>query len=99
MRLEDAINMTKQTWNTKDILEILWVCMVDDYWKDYYKKKIEMLPKSEYFISDLDWTFFRGTLQKEACSLFIKFVVSKRYYDINPEEYYEFLKDLEYFNK
>lgn len=99
MRLEEAIKLTKKEWNKKDILEILWVCMLDDYWKNYYTEKIEKLPKWEYFISDLDWTFFRWTLQKEAVSLFIKFVVSKEYYNINPEKYFEFLKDLEYFNK
>ena len=99
MRLEDAIKSTKEAWNTKDILEFLWINMLDNYNKKYYSEKIEKLPKWEYFISDLDWTFFRWTLQKEAVSLFIKYVVSKELYNINTDNYYEFLKDLEYFNK
>ena len=99
MRLEDAIKSTKEAWNTKDILEFLWINMLDNYNKKYYSEKIERLPNWEYFISDLDWTFFRWTLQKEAVSLFIKYVVSKELYNINTDNYYEFLKDLEYFNK
>ncbi len=99
MRLADAIKSTKEAWNTKDILEFLWIDMLNDYNKKYYSEKIERLPKWEYFISDLDWTFFRWTLQKEAVSLFIKYVVSKELYNINTDNYYEFLKDLEYFNK
>ena len=99
MRLADAIKNTKEAWNTKDILEFLWIDMLNDYNKKYYSEKIERLPKWEYFISDLDWTFFRWTLQKEAVSLFIKYVVSKELYNINTDNYYEFLKDLEYFNK
>lgn len=99
MRLENAINETKKTGNTKDILEILWVSLENNFEKKYYTEKIKNLPKWEYFISDLDWTFFRWTLQKEAVSLFIKFVTKKEYYDINPEDFYEFIKDLEFFNK
>lgn len=99
MRLEDAVSQTKQIWNTKDILEILWIEMIENYNTNYYNEKIDKLPKWEYFISDLDWTFFRWSLQKEAVSLFIKFVVSKSYYNINPEKFFEFIKDLEYFNK
>lgn len=72
--------------------------MIENYDTDYYNERIEKLPKWEYFISDLDWTFFRWSLQKEAVSLFIKFVVSKSYYNINPEKFFEFIKDLEYFN-
>ncbi|RAL56597.1 hypothetical protein BLD25_02960 [Candidatus Gracilibacteria bacterium GN02-872] len=99
MRLADAIKSTKEAGNTKDILEFLGIDMLNDYNKKYYSEKIERLPKGEYFISDLDGTFFRGTLQKEAVSLFIKYVVSKELYNINTDNYYEFLKDLEYFNK
>lgn len=98
MRLEKALNKTKENWNTKDILEILWMKMIENYDTEYYNEKISRLPKWEYFISDLDWTFFRWTLQKEAVSLFIKFVISKSYYNINPEKYFEFIKDLEFFN-
>lgn len=98
MRLEDAVLQTKKEGNTKDILEILGIEMIENYDTDYYNERIEKLPKWEYFISDLDWTFFRWSLQKEAVSLFIKFVVSKSYYNINPEKFFEFIKDLEYFN-
>lgn len=98
MRLENAVLQTKKEGNTKDILEILGIEMIENYDTDYYNERIEKLPKWEYFISDLDWTFFRWSLQKEAVSLFIKFVVSKSYYNINPEKFFEFIKDLEYFN-
>lgn len=98
MRLENAVLQTKKEGNTKDILEILGIEMIENYDTDYYNERIEKLPKWEYFISDLDWTFFRWSLQKEAVSLFIKFVVSKSYYSINPEKFFEFIKDLEYFN-
>lgn len=98
MKLENAVLQTKKEWNTKDILEILGIEMIENYDTDYYNERIEKLPKWEYFISDLDWTFFRWSLQKEAVSLFIKFVVSKSYYNINPEKFFEFIKDLEYFN-
>lgn len=98
MNLENAVLQTKKEWNTKDILEILGIEMIENYDTDYYNERIEKLPKWEYFISDLDWTFFRWSLQKEAVSLFIKFVVSKSYYNINPEKFFEFIKDLEYFN-
>lgn len=98
MRLKNAVLQTKKEGNTKDILEILGIEMIENYDTDYYNERIEKLPKWEYFISDLDWTFFRWSLQKEAVSLFIKFVVSKSYYNINPEKFFEFIKDLEYFN-
>lgn len=98
MKLENAVLQTKKEGNTKDILEILGIEMIENYDTDYYNERIEKLPKWEYFISDLDWTFFRWSLQKEAVSLFIKFVVSKSYYNINPEKFFEFIKDLEYFN-
>lgn len=97
MKLEDAVLKTKQAWNTKDILEILGIELIENFDKDYYNQKIEKLPKWNYFISDLDWTFFRWTLQKEAVSLFIKFVISKWLYTLKADKYYDFLVDLEYF--
>ena len=100
MRLEQAMFITKEDWNTLDILEILGIKLSQDYENlDYYKDKIKSLPTWEYFISDLDWTFFRWMLQKEAVSLFIKFVVSREFYNTNPEEFFDFIKDLDYFNK
>lgn len=99
MILEKALIELKNKWNTRDILEILWIQFRCDYLEhDYYDSKINSLPIWEYFVSDLDWTFFRGTLQKEAVSLFIKFVRKQDYLNLDFEKYQYFLKDVKFFN-
>jgi len=99
MILEKALVELNSTQNTRDILEILWIKFNCNYLEnDYYKNKIEWLNKWEYFISDLDGTFFRGTLQKEAVSLFIKFVKKQDYFDMDLDDYSSFLKDVKFFN-
>lgn len=100
MHLEKALIEFKKPANKKDILEILWVSFRDDYENQkYYIEKINKLPKGNYFFSDLDWTFFRWVLQKEAFTLFVKYVKKQDYLGMDLEDYYNFLKDLKYFNE
>jgi len=90
----------KQKTNDKDILEHLWIKFRTDYLQqEYYSQKILSMHRGDYFVSDLDWTFFRWVLQKEAFTIFVKFVKKHNYLDLNIDDYYLFLKDLEFFNK
>ena len=99
MILEKALVELNRKQNTKDILEILGIKFRCDYLNhSYYKNKISSLNKWDYFISDLDWTFFRWTLQKEAVSLFIKFVKKQDYLNMDLDDYLVFLKDVKFFN-
>lgn len=99
MRLEKVLEVLKDETNKKDILEHLWICFRSDYYnQDYYKNKIHLMHRWNYFISDLDGTFFRWVLQKEAFTIFVKFVKKHNYLDLDIDNYYEFLKDLEFFN-
>jgi len=99
MELQKAIEELKSENNKKDILEILWIKFCEDFsQEDYYTNKIDALPKWEYFLSDLDGTFFRWTLQKEAFSLFVKFVKKQDILQYDVNKYSEFLKDLQYFD-
>ena len=99
MILEKALIELKNKWNTKDILEILWIKFNYNYFNhNYYYNKLDLLPKWDYFISDLDGTFFRWTLQKEAVTLFIKFVRKQDYLDLDFDKYQCFLKDVKFFN-
>ncbi len=99
MNLENALIKLNDKNNNKDILEILWVSFRDDYDnQEYYKEKIAKMHKWNYFISDLDWTFFRWVLQKEAFTLFVKFVKKQNYLNLDIHKYYDFLKDITFFN-
>jgi len=99
MRLEKVLEILKEETNKKDILEHLWICFRTDYYNQkYYNEKINLMNNWDYFISDLDWTFFRWVLQKEAFTIFVKFVKKHNYLDLNIDAYYDFLKDLEFFN-
>lgn len=99
MILEKALIELNNKWNTRDILEILWITFRCDYLSHhYYKNKLKFLVPWDYFISDLDWTFFRGTLQKEAVSLFIKFVRKQDYLNLDLEKYQCFLRDVKFFD-
>ena len=100
MILEKALIELKNTKSTRDVLEILWIKFRCDYLSfDYYNYKIKNLPSGDYFISDLDWTFFRWTLQKEAVTLFIKFVWKQDYLNLDLDDYHDFLKDAKFFNE
>lgn len=100
MKLEEVLDVLKQKTNDKDILEHLWIKFRTDYLEqEYYSQKILSMHRGDYFVSDLDWTFFRGVLQKEAFTIFVKFVKKHNYLDLNIDDYYLFLKDLEFFNK
>ena len=99
MILEKALFELNNKENTRDILEMLWINFRSDYFsQDYYNNKVGLLPKWDYFISDLDWTFFRWVLQKEAVSLFIKFVRKQDYLNLDIDEYHWFLIDVKFFN-
>lgn len=100
MELEKVLEELKSQNNDKDVLELLWIEFENNFLKYfYYTNKISSMPKWEYFISDLDWTFFRWTLQKEAVSFFIKFVKKQDFLNFNIWDYSDFLKDLHFFNK
>jgi len=100
MLLKKALIIHKNSnWKT-DILETLWIKIKNNYLeKKFYKNKVEKLPKWKYFLSDLDWTFFRGTLIKEAFSLFAKYLRNQNIENINLEKYKEFLDDYKLFKK
>jgi len=99
MNLEEVLDILKQKSNDKDILEHLWIKFRTDYEnQDYYLDRISLMHSWDYFISDLDGTFFRWVLQKEAFTIFVKYVKKHNYLDLNIEEYYLFLKDLKFFN-
>jgi len=100
MNLKEALDVISTESNDKDILELVWINFREDFLlQEYYSTKIWDMHRWDYFISDLDWTFFRGVLQKEAFTLFVKFVKKHNYFDLNLEDYYLFLKDLEFFNE
>lgn len=100
MNLEKALCEFNSIDNKKDILEILWINFRNDYiLQDYYIERINLMHKWNYFISDLDWTFFRWVLQKEAFTLFVKFVKKQNYLSLDLENYYKFLNDVKYFNE
>lgn len=100
MLLKEALEIcNKSNWKI-DILETLGIEIKNDYFsEEFYKNKLSLLPKWNYFVSDLDWTFFRWTLIKEAFSLFAKFYRQKDILDINVSDYKNFLDDLELFRK
>ena len=100
MNLENALVELNWENNTRDILEILWITFRCDYEnQEYYKNKLDLMHKWNYFISDLDGTFFRWVLQKEAFSLFVKFVKKQNYLDFDLDDYYNFLNDIKFFNE
>ena len=94
MLLEDAIKIHKESGNKIDMLETLWIEIKNNHLEEeYYKKKIEKMPKWDYFISDLDGTFYRGMLLKEAFTLFIKYVKDYDIRKMDMDLYKEFLDD------
>lgn len=99
MELKNAMEMLNDENNKLDILEILWIRFTEDFLEEkYYIDRLKQLPKWEYFLSDLDWTFFRGVLQKEAISLFVKYVKKQNILEYDLWEYTEFILDLKYFD-
>ena len=99
MNLKNALIELNKKDNKRDILEILWISFNEGYIsQDYYIDKIDLMHKWNYFISDLDGTFFRWVLQKEAFTLFVKFVKKQNYLDLDIEEYHEFLIDVKFFH-
>jgi len=100
MLLKEALEIHKKSKWKIDILETLWAEIRTDYCnQEFYQKIVEKLPKWEYFISDLDWTFFRWTLIKEAFTVFAKFLREQDLTRINLEKYKEFLDDFKLFKK
>lgn len=60
MLLKEAIHLHNQHKGKTDILELLGIEIREDYQEEtYYSDKIERLETGNYFISDLDGTFFR----------------------------------------
>ena len=100
MKLQEALKIHKNSKWKIDILETLGIKIKNNYIEEnFYKQKIKNLPKAKYFISDLDWTFFRWTLIKEAFSLFAKYLRDQNIDNINLEKYKEFLDDYKLFKQ
>ena len=100
MNLEKVLDYLKNDKSDKDILEHLWIKFRTDYDKqDYYLGKMSLMHSWNYFISDLDGTFFRWVLQKEAVTAFVKYLKKQNYLELDLDNYYLFLKDLDYFTK
>lgn len=100
MLLKEALETHKNSKWKIDILELLWIELRNDYCKqEFYNNKVSDLPKWKYFISDLDWTFFRWTLIKEAFSLYAKYLKDLNIEKINLERYKEFLDDFKLFKE
>ena len=100
MYLKEALELHKKSKWKLDILETLWIEVKNDYCNNaFYKNIVKKLPKWNYFISDLDWTFFRWTLIKEAFTVFAKFLREQDITTINLEEYKQFLDDFKLFKK
>ncbi len=101
MKLNEAIILLSKHWWKVDILELLWIELRNNILSEpYYKESFSKLPVWDYFVSDLDWTFFRWMLAKETFSYFFKFIKKKdliRYSDI--ERIKEFLDDNKYFDE
>jgi len=98
MLLKEALEIHKNSKWKIDILETLSIEVKNDYLnEEFYKQKIDKLPTGKYFLSDLDWTFFRWTLIREAFSLFAKYLRDQDIANINLEKYKEFLDDLKLF--
>ncbi len=97
--LEHALKKQKNSNWTLDILEILWISFDNDFENHgYYSQKIKNLPKWEYFLSDLDGTFFRWVLQKEAFSIFSKMIRKLDATKMDIDSYYHFLQDYKFFS-
>ena len=92
--LENAIKIFKNSKWKIDILETIWFELKTDYENEpKYKEKIDNLPNWNYFISDLDGTFFRWTLIQEAFSLFIKYIRLEKLQKLDLNIYKHFLDD------
>jgi len=100
MLLKEAMEVHKNSKWKIDILETLWISIKDNYCEqEFYKQKVKNLPKWNYFISDLDGTFFRWTLIKEAFSLYAKYLRELNISEIDLERYKEFLDDFKLFKE
>lgn len=100
MLLKEALNIQKESKWQIDILELAWIKIKYDYCEEkYYKNKVSKLPKWNYFISDLDWTFYRWVLIKEAFSSFAKYLTEQDIRNIDLERYKEFLDDFKFFKE
>ena len=94
MLLKEALITHKNSKWKIDILELLWIEVRHDYcMEEFYKNKVNKLTKWRYFISDLDWTFFRWTLIKEAFVLYAKYLKDLNIEKIDLDRYKEFLDD------
>ena len=100
MLLKDALEVSIQTqWKT-DILETVWIEVKKDYLNEkYYLDRANNLPKWRYFLSDLDWTFYRWFLIKDTFTLFVKYFKELDIDKINLSVYKEFIEDYQLFRK
>ncbi|MDD3646775.1 MAG: hypothetical protein PHH06_05225 [Candidatus Gracilibacteria bacterium] len=100
MLLKEAIELHKKHNGKTDILELLGIELRDNYLEEeYYKNKLNTLEPGDYFISDLDGTFFRGMLSQETFSLFFKYIKRQNLLNYDAGEFKEFLEDNKFFDK
>lgn len=100
MKLAELLDLKNKKSDNKDVLEYSWI-KIDGHFleEDYYSDHFNKLPKANYFISDLDWTFFRWMLSKETFSLFIKYIRKQNFLDLDLNKYKEFVDDIFVFNE
>ncbi len=95
MNLQEILNSNDFTSREKDILDYLDIEYTTD--RQSFRKISEFvsnLPRGNYFVSDLDWTFFRGFLIQEAFNEFIKYVRNIDIRKLDTELYGQFIRDL-----
>lgn len=99
MKLSEAIKIHSQQAGKTDILDLVPIEIREDFLSDtYYSDFVEQLPKWNYFLSDLDGTFFRGMLSQETFSLFSKYIKKRNLLSYDLSELNDFLEDNKYFD-
>ncbi|MCH2188917.1 hypothetical protein MK079_03750 [Candidatus Gracilibacteria bacterium] len=99
MKLSEAITLHTQQAGKTDILELVPIEIRQDFLSEqYYSEIIDTLPKGDYFLSDLDGTFFRGMLSQETFSLFSKYIKKRNLLSYDLHELNRFLEDNKYFD-
>ncbi len=95
MNLQQILNSNDFASREKDILDYLGMEYSTDWQSfEHISEFVSNLPKGNYFVSDLDWTFFRGFLIQEAFNEFIKYVRNIDIRKLDVELYSQFIKDL-----
>ncbi len=75
-------------------MEYLGYNLSEDFDIDYYKEKFSQLPIWDYFVSDLDWTFYRWILLEYVVNKFVEFIRYQDFWKINIKLYHQFIDDV-----